>query len=113
MKKQSVSTSLPDQCPPHSGGQAGMGHNGGPDMEAQRLFELIGPRQDEPIAPFDTGQAWVKQATTEELAKLEKLHRWLEIKKRSLDDLQTEYTCIMRRCIKRNSRKKRKPNDDS
>jgi len=117
MKKQKVKALSLETCPPQLGGQPAIGHNGGPDLqddikaeiEAKRLFKVIGPRRDEPLAPFDTGPAWVQCASPEELARLEILHRWITLRERGLADLKEEHTRIMRRCIKRGSRKNGKP----
>lgn len=56
---------------------AGIGHNGAPDDVAltlddlaMRLFEVIGPRADLEIEPFECGAPWTAHATEEELKRL-------------------------------------------
>jgi len=79
----------------------GIGHNGCPDAEALRLFDLLGPRRTETAAPFECGAPWTGHADEAELRRLVKLQRRIELRERALHDLKTERRKIMSRCIRR------------
>lgn len=85
--------------------QGRIGHNGGPDMDAQKLFELIGPRQDEPVEPFERGAPWTAHADDDELKRLGVLQGRITRRERALRELKAERTRIMNRCIRRMRRK--------
>ena len=63
---------------------AGIGHNGGPEVE-----------------PFGLRAAWLRFADEMELRRLAKLHVRIERRKRGLADLVAERRAIMNRCIRR------------
>lgn len=89
---------------PATGLHAGIGHNGGPDMEAERLFELIGPRTSETAVPFECGAPWTRHATPAELKRLAKLQMRIWLREMGLKDDRAERRRIMKRCIQRMSR---------
>lgn len=87
---------------------AQIGHNGGPDMEAERLFAIIGPRTDTLVEPFQLGAPWTGHATDEELKRLGVLQRRIEMRKRIIKEATTERQKIMNRCIRRMRREQGK-----
>lgn len=87
---------------------AGIGHNGAPDAEALtvdelalRLVELIGPRTDLEIEPFECGAPWTAFATEEELMRLGTLQARITRRERTLSELKAERKRIMNRNIRR------------
>lgn len=84
---------------------ARLGHNGGPDIEAQRLFEIIGPRDPDQPSVFQCGAPWTKHAEDLELIRLGKLQSRIERREQALRELRAERTKIMMRCIRRMRRK--------
>lgn len=85
-----------------------IGHNGGPSMTAQRLFEIVGPKQDTAIELFECGAPWTAYAKDEELKRLGTLQRRISVRERALKDLRAERTRIMMRCVRRMRRKEGK-----
>ena len=79
----------------------GIGHNGGPDDEAARLFELIGPRTPTEVEPFQCGAPWTGHASQAELARLCTLQVRIELRQRAIAELIAERRLIMNRCIRR------------
>lgn len=91
---------------------AGIGHNGAPDDEAltlddlaMRLFEVIGPRTDLEIEPFECGAPWTAHATEEELKRLGTLQARITRREQALKELKAERKRIMNRNIRRMRRK--------
>ena len=80
---------------------AQIGHNGGPDMEAERLYQLIGPKPSEPVYAFDCGAPWTAYATEKELKELGRVHGWIIRAEARIKMLRTRRTRIMMRCIRR------------
>lgn len=80
---------------------AGIGHNGGPDAEALRLFELIGPKSVVAIVPFECGAPWTGYTTEAELKRLGKLQARINRREQSLKEMKAERTLIMNRNIRR------------
>lgn len=78
-----------------------IGHNRGPDMEAQRLFEIIGPRAETALQPFQCGAPWTGHANDKELRRLAKLQKRIDLRERALRELMAERRKIMNRCIRR------------
>ncbi|MCF6432641.1 hypothetical protein L1069_17230 [Leisingera sp. MMG025] len=93
---------------PAAGLHAGIGHNGGPDMEAERLFKLIGPRTSETAVPFECGAPWTRYATPTELKRLAKLQARIWLREMGLKDDRAARRRIMKTCIQRMSRAKDK-----
>lgn len=89
-------------CPPVASGQ--MGHNGGPDLEAERLYELIGPKPKEAPVTFECGADWTNAATKKELRRVARLTAWIERAERRLRELRALRKVIRDRCIKRRQR---------
>lgn len=106
--KQKVTPMAKRARRPATGLHAGVGHNGGPDMEAERLFELIGPRKTEVAMPFQCRAPWTAYATEDELKRLAKLQARIWLREQALKDLRTEVRRIMKRNIQRMSRAKDK-----
>lgn len=86
---------------PTAQGMVDRDHNGGPDAEALRLFELIGPRSVVTIAPFECGAPWTGYATETELKRLGKLQARINRREQSLKEMKAERTLIMNRNIRR------------
>jgi hypothetical protein len=80
---------------------AGIGHNGGPDAEALRLFELIGSRSVVAIVPFECGAPWTGYATEAELKRLGTLQARINRREQSLREMKAERRLIMNRNIRR------------
>jgi len=87
---------------------AGIGHNGAPDDGAltlddlaMRLFEVIGPRTDLEIEPFECGAPWTAFATEEELKRLGTLQARIIRREQALKELKAERKRIMNRNIRR------------
>jgi len=85
---------------------AQIGHNGGPDMEAERLFEIIGPRPKTAPAVFQCGAPWTAYATDSELKRLGVVQARIERRKRALEALRKERTKVMMRCVRRMRRER-------
>lgn len=85
-----------------------IGHNGGPDMTAQRWFEIIGPKADTAIEVFECGAPWTAHASDDELKRLGTLQRRIKTRERALKELRAERTRIMMRCVRRMRRKEGK-----
>ena len=85
----------------------GIGHNGAPDDEAlslylaMRLFEVIGPRADLEIEPFECGAPWTAHATEEGLKRLGTLQARIIRREQALKELKAERKRIMNRNIRR------------
>lgn len=77
------------------------GHNGGPDMEAERLFALIGPRPTPKPTVFQCGAPWTGHASDAELIRLGLVQTRIERRERALKELRAERTKIMMRCVRR------------
>lgn len=88
---------------PRGGAQppAGFGHNGGPDMTAERVLEILGPKPETAIELFECGAPWTAYADDVELKRLGKVHRRIVMRELALAELRAERTKIMRRCIRR------------
>lgn len=80
---------------------AQIGHNGGPDMTAAQMLEMIGPKPDTALKPFQCGAPWTGHATDKELKRLARLQRRIELKEQALRELTAERRLIMNRCIRR------------
>jgi hypothetical protein len=83
---------------------ARVGHNGGPlmeDVNARVVFSFVGPRPDTALPTFDCGAPWTGYASRDELIRLSRLQRRIEVKERGLRDLRAERTKIMMRCVRR------------
>lgn len=87
---------------------AGIGHNGAPDDEvlslddlASRFFEVIGPRTDTAIEPFECGAPWTGHATEAELKRLGTLQGRIDRIEHRLKALKAERKLIMNRNIRR------------
>lgn len=93
--------SRPRVATPATHKPAGIGHNGGPDAEAMRLFKLLGPRTIDFIRPFQCGAKWTNHANDVELQRLAKLELRIQLKTLALKELRTERKQIMDRCIRR------------
>ncbi len=78
-----------------------IGHNGGPDMEAERLHALLGPRKPDPIPAVDSGAPWTAYATPKELKRVATLDAWLFRLKSREGIIRAMRRVIMRRCIRR------------
>lgn len=94
---------------------AGIGHNGAPldkpltcDEMALRLFELIGPRTDTAIEPFECGAPWTAHATEEELKRLGTLQARIIRREQAIKELKAERKLIMNRNIRRMRREQGK-----
>lgn len=85
---------------------AQIGHNGGPNMIAQRLYEIIGPRLPSIPQVFDCGAPWTAHATDAELRRLGKVQGRIVRRQQAIRELRAERTRIMMRCIRRMRRKK-------
>lgn len=80
----------------------GIGHNGAPASEAERLYRLLGPAKTQKVLPpFECGAPWTGKATEKELKRLAKLQRRISIRELSLSELKKERKLIMNRCIRR------------
>lgn len=87
---------------------AGIGHNGAPsdkpltiDELAMRLFDLIGPRNDTAIEPFECGAPWTAHATEADLKRLGKLQGRINRRAQSDKEDKAERKRIMNKNIKR------------
>lgn len=78
-----------------------IGHNGGPDMEAERLHALLGPRRPDPIPAVDSGAPWTAYATPKELKRVATLDAWLFRIKSREGIIRAMRRAIMMRCIRR------------
>lgn len=85
---------------------AQVGHNGGPNMIAQRLYEIIGPRLPSIPPVFDCGAPWTAHATDDELRRLGKVQGRIARREEAIRELRRERKTIMMRCIRRMRRKK-------
>ena len=87
---------------------AGIGHNRAPDDEAltlddlaMRLFEVIGPRTDTAIEPFECGAPWTAHASEADLKRLGKLQGRINRRAQSDKEDKAERKRIMNKNIKR------------
>lgn len=87
---------------------AGIGHNGAPpdkpltiDELAMRLFEVIGPRTDTAIEPFECGAPWTAHASEADLKRLGKLQGRINRRAQSDKEDKAERKRIMNKNIKR------------
>lgn len=85
---------------------AQFGHNGGPDMEAERLFEIIGPRSKSTPAVFQCGAPWTRFASDAELKRLGVLEGRLTRLDRRAKEIRKERTKVMMRCVRRMRRER-------
>lgn len=83
---------------------AGIGHNGGPDTEAMRLFDMVGPRTKPKALTFECSAPWVDHTTEAELMFLAVLQRRIAFKEQTLQEARKERRRIMNRCIRRMGR---------
>ena len=91
-------------CTPRSGVQ--IGHNGGPDIEAERLFALIGPKMpDEPVV-FDCGADWTLAANDDELVYVAKIAGRIQRREAAIKEMRRNIKRVRDRCIRRRRRQK-------
>ena len=97
-----VSFLSPNICPPALGGQTPVKE--GADIEAQRLYELIGPKQKDAPLVFECGADWTNAASEDELREVAKLTAWIDRRERAVRELRARRKVIRDRCIKRRQR---------
>lgn len=100
-----LSTQNPDQgCAVDTTAQ--MGHNGGPDLEAEHLYQIIGPKEKSAPEVFDCGAPWTAHASRQELLELARVQGWIVRREQALRELRARRTRIMMRCVRRMRREK-------
>lgn len=85
---------------------ARIGHNHGPDMEAEQLFEMLGPRPSAAPVAFQCGAPWTAYASDAELKRLGLVQGRIERREEALRQLRKERTLIMMRCVRRMRRER-------
>lgn len=89
-------------CPPDIGGQSLF--KDGSDLEAERLYELIGPKPKDDLIAFECGADWTNAATESELREVAKLSGWIDRREAAAKELRARRKVIRDRCIKRRQR---------
>lgn len=89
-------------CPPDVGGQSTP--ENASDLEAERLYRLVGPKPKEVPYAFECGADWTNAATENELREVAKLTGWIERRERAMRELRARRKVIRDRCIKRRQR---------
>jgi len=91
------------KCPPDLDRQEphGIGHNGGPETDLQRMYQMVGPKKTTPAPTYQCGAPWTGYATDDELKELGKRQARVDMKQAVIDAEKAEMRKTRGRCIKR------------